>query len=175
VLRPSFGSFIPALLWVLGPKLKKWKHNGKNHACPSVLSYASFSKLSDVSRQNLVLWGLYYKLSSENNFGAYRTIITPTLYYKSKFVPVLFFNWAPRHGGLMGEWRYSSTHSLTSTLDIDEWSASRPDRFTPRERSPGTHWIGGWMGPRAVLVAVVKEKFPSRSGNWTLEPRSSSP
>jgi len=35
---------------------------------------------------------------------------------------------------------------LTSALDGGEWSASRPVRFTPRERAPGTHWIGGWVG-----------------------------
>jgi hypothetical protein len=34
----------------------------------------------------------------------------------------------------------------------------------------GTHWIGGWMGPRAVLAAVVKRKIPSPAGNRTLEP-----
>jgi len=27
---------------------------------------------------------------------------------------------------------------LTSALDGGEWSASRPGRFTPRERAPGT-------------------------------------
>jgi hypothetical protein len=31
------------------------------------------------------------------------------------------------------------------------WSASRPVRFTPREKAPGTRWIGGWVGPRACL------------------------
>jgi hypothetical protein len=50
---------------------------------------------------------------------------------------------------------YSSTHSLTSALDGGEWSASRPGRFTPTERAPGTHWIGGWVGPRAILDASV--------------------
>jgi hypothetical protein len=55
----------------------------------------------------------------------------------------------------MGEWMYSSTHSLTSALDGGEWPASRPSRFTPRERAPGTHRIGGWVGPRAILEAVV--------------------
>jgi hypothetical protein len=60
-----------------------------------------------------------------------------------------------------GEWRYSSTHSLTSALDGGEWSASRPGRFTPKERVPGTHWKGGWVGPRAVLNAVVKRKIPN--------------
>jgi hypothetical protein len=35
----------------------------------------------------------------------------------------------------MGEWRYSSTRSLTSALDGGEWSASRPGRLTRRERA----------------------------------------
>jgi hypothetical protein len=56
---------------------------------------------------------------------------------------------------------YSSTHSLTSALDGSEWSASRPGRFTHMERVPEIHWIGGWVGHRAVLVAVVKRKIPS--------------
>jgi hypothetical protein len=78
---------------------------------------------------------------------------------KGKVVPVL--NYAPRHECILGEWRYSSTHSLTSALDEYEWSTSRAGRFTPRVRAPGTHWIGGWVGPRAVLDAVVKRKIPS--------------
>jgi hypothetical protein len=46
-------------------------------------------------------------------------------------------------------------HSLNSALDGSEWLASRPRRFTPRERAAGTHWIGGWVGRRAVLDATV--------------------
>jgi hypothetical protein len=34
-----------------------------------------------------------------------------------------------------------------------------PGRFTPRERAPGTHWIGGWVDPRGGLDAVEKRKF----------------
>jgi len=45
---------------------------------------------------------------------------------------------------------------LTLALDGVEWSASRPRRFTPRERLPSTYWIGGWVGPRAGLDTVVK-------------------
>jgi len=30
---------------------------------------------------------------------------------------------------------------LTSALDRGEWPTSRPGRFTPRGRAPGTHWI----------------------------------
>jgi hypothetical protein len=56
-------------------------------------------------------------------------------------------------------WRYSSTHSLTSALDRGEWSASRPCRFTPRESAPGTHWRGGWVGPRVVLDAIFLSTF----------------
>jgi hypothetical protein len=75
----------------------------------------------------------------------------------------LCFNWAPCHEGVLGEWKYSSTHSLTSALDGGEWSALRRGCFTPspRERAPGAHWIGGWVGPRAILDAVVKRKIPS--------------
>jgi hypothetical protein len=32
---------------------------------------------------------------------------------------------------------------LTSALDGGEWPASHSGHFTPRERAPGTHWIGG--------------------------------
>jgi hypothetical protein len=52
-------------------------------------------------------------------------------------------------------------HSLTSALEGGEWSASCPSHFTPRERAPVTHWIGGWVGPRAILDVVVKRKIPS--------------
>jgi hypothetical protein len=64
----------------------------------------------------------------------------------------------------LGEWRYSSTYSLTSALDGGEWSASRTGRFTPRKRAPGTPWIGGWVGSRTVLEAAVKRKFPAPPG-----------
>jgi len=33
---------------------------------------------------------------------------------------------------------------MTSALNGGEWSTSLPGRFTPRERVPATHWIGGW-------------------------------
>jgi hypothetical protein len=37
-----------------------------------------------------------------------------------------------------------------------EWSGSRRCRFTPGERAPGTHWIGGWVGLRAGLGDMEK-------------------
>jgi hypothetical protein len=48
---------------------------------------------------------------------------------------------------------------LTSALAGGQWSASRPGSFTPGERYPGTHWIGGWVGRRAGLDDVEKRKF----------------
>jgi hypothetical protein len=90
-------------------------------------------------------------LSSEVNFGSYLPSKTHEVQkIKGEGVP-----------GILGEWMYSSTHSLTSALDVDEWSSSRLCRFTHKERAPGTHWIGGWVGPRAGLDAVVKRKIPS--------------
>jgi hypothetical protein len=57
---------------------------------------------------------------------------------------------------------------VTSVRVRGEWSASRPGRFTPlpppRERAYGTHWIGGWVGPRAGLDDVEKRKFLTLPG-----------
>jgi hypothetical protein len=54
---------------------------------------------------------------------------------------------------------YKSHIFLTSALGGGELSASRPDHFTPWERTPCTHWIGGWVDPRAGLDDVEKRKF----------------
>jgi hypothetical protein len=43
---------------------------------------------------------------------------------------------------------------LSSELVGGEWSASRPGRFTP-----GTYWIGGWVGPRTGLDDVERRKI----------------
>jgi len=59
---------------------------------------------------------------------------------KVKVKLFLCFNWAPRHEGVLGEWKCSS---LISALGGGEWSASRSGRFTPEERVLRTHWIVG--------------------------------
>jgi hypothetical protein len=48
---------------------------------------------------------------------------------------------------------------LTSALAGGEWSTSRPGRFTAGERTPSTHWIGGWVDPRAGQDDLEKRKF----------------
>jgi hypothetical protein len=53
---------------------------------------------------------------------------------------------------------------LTSALAAGESSASRPGRFTPGERAPGTHWIGGWVVPTAGLDDMEKWKFLPQPG-----------
>jgi hypothetical protein len=42
-----------------------------------------------------------------------------------------------------------------------------PGHFTPRGKSPGTHWIG-WVGPTAGMDTMVKRKIPSpcRESNY---------
>jgi len=46
---------------------------------------------------------------------------------------------------------------LTSALGGGEWSTSRPATAPPR-KNPGTHWIGDWVGPRAVWTFWRREK-----------------
>jgi len=50
-------------------------------------------------------------------------------------------------------------------VDGGECSASRPGRFTTRKRSPSTHWLGGWVGP----TAVIKRNYIS-TVLWNYEP-----
>jgi hypothetical protein len=53
---------------------------------------------------------------------------------------------------------------LTVAVNGGEWSTSRPGRFTPGERAPGTHWIGGWVDLRAGLDDQEKKKFLTQPG-----------
>jgi hypothetical protein len=63
----------------------------------------------------------------------------------------------------LGERRYSSYSYLTSALDGGEWSASRLGHALPLGKgtpgTPGTLWIGGWVGPRADLDSGARRKI----------------
>jgi hypothetical protein len=48
---------------------------------------------------------------------------------------------------------------LPSAIDGGDWSASLHGRFIPGERAPGTHWIGGWVGPTVGLENVERIKI----------------
>jgi hypothetical protein len=52
---------------------------------------------------------------------------------------------------------------MTAAL-VGEWSNSRPGRFTPGERAPGTHWIGDCVDLRAGLDDLEKGKFVTLRG-----------
>jgi hypothetical protein len=43
---------------------------------------------------------------------------------------------------------------LSSAQEESERSASLPCRSTPGETAFGTHWIGGWVGPRFEIYEV---------------------
>jgi len=48
---------------------------------------------------------------------------------------------------------------MTAALEGGEWSAARSDRTLPRER-PGTHFTGGWVGPRDGLDGRIISSPP---------------
>jgi hypothetical protein len=42
-----------------------------------------------------------------------------------------------------------------------------PAALYPGERTPGTHWTGGWVGLRAGLDAEARKKFSASVGDQT--------
>ena len=67
---------------------------------------------------------------------------------------------------------YNSTLSLTPALNGGGWSTPHRGGFTPGERS-GTHCIGGWAGPSAVLDGCGKSRPPPGFDARTVEPVAS--
>jgi hypothetical protein len=56
---------------------------------------------------------------------------------------------------------------LTSAQDGGDWSDSLPGHFTPEERAPGTHWLGGWVGPKVGLDVVANKQNSTPAMNRT--------
>jgi hypothetical protein len=52
------------------------------------------------------------------------------------------------------------THIETSAVDGCEWSASRSGIFTPMERDPDTHGIGGWVALSRYGRGGEEKKIP---------------
>jgi hypothetical protein len=83
------------------------------------------------------------------------------LLVKGKGVAVPVHNYAMKaYGGV----DISVRIFFTSALGGGEWSASCPCRFTPGERAHGTHWTGGWVGPRAGLDDMEERKILDLTG-----------
>jgi hypothetical protein len=68
---------------------------------------------------------------------------------------------------LGGERTYSSYSFLTSALDGVSGQCHAPAALCPGERTPGTHFTGGWVGLRAGLDTEVRGKIlcPCRESN----------
>jgi hypothetical protein len=64
-----------------------------------------------------------------------------------------------RHAGAKGERRYSSYSFLTSALDGVSGHREAPAALYPREITPVTRWIGGWVGIRAGLDTECYRNF----------------
>jgi hypothetical protein len=88
--------------------------------------------------------------------------MSPEEYAQEWILPVSSLtSWALRHEGV----RWSACidpHSLD--LQVVPSSASRLFCFTLGEGTPGTHWMGGWVGPKASLDDMEKWKFLTLPG-----------
>jgi hypothetical protein len=60
--------------------------------------------------------------------------------------------------GAKKESRYSSYLFLTA-LDEVSGQCHAPAALSPQERAPSTHWVGGWVGLRAVLDTEVRGRI----------------
>jgi hypothetical protein len=61
-----------------------------------------------------------------------------------------------------GEKVYRSYSFLNSALDGGEVVSVTPQpHFTPREKAPGTHWTGGWVGLRVGLDTEARGRVRS--------------
>jgi hypothetical protein len=81
---------------------------------------------------------------------------------EGKAVPELL----TEHHAMKAYWKWRS-HSFTSALDGGP--------LYPQGKSPVTHWIGGWVGLRVCLDAVVKRKIPSPGRTQTFNHPACSP
>jgi hypothetical protein len=77
--------------------------------------------------------------------------------FRTKVKSLRLISQALRHGDIWGSGGIAP-QLLTWALDGGEWSASRPCRLTPPKRVPDSHWIEGWVVPRAGLDVVEKRK-----------------
>jgi hypothetical protein len=67
----------------------------------------------------------------------------------------------PQHtyGDKWGEKVYSSYSFTTTALDGASGQRHAPAMLYPEGRTHGTHWTGGWVGPRAGLDTETRGKI----------------
>ena len=75
------------------------------------------------------------------------------------------------HEGRKGEQGFSCTLYLTTALDGGGWLM--PGASVPSGKTPGTHCVGGWVGPRVGLNGCGKCCFPLGFDPRTVQPVAS--
>lgn len=119
---------------------------------PAVQSLSCLGKLSYSVHENVihsivlsVILRSHSSLRMEtSSMNAICTVLLWVQYKIGKDKLFLYTTW--RH-----LWGYTSTLLLSLALGVSKWSASCPNHLTPREISPNTHLIGGWVSPRFGL------------------------
>jgi hypothetical protein len=79
------------------------------------------------------------------NYTSVRVFLVWVIKSEHNFAKVNFRHTNNPEAGIV-QWYMGSRGIAPRILDLGtrwELSASRPGRFTPRERAPGTHWTGG--------------------------------
>jgi hypothetical protein len=66
---------------------------------------------------------------------------------------------ATRHGGAWGGGGLAPIHSRPRHEMGVSGQRHAPAALCPGERTPGTHWAGGWVGRRAGLDTEVRGKI----------------
>jgi hypothetical protein len=110
------------------------------HLCAFLFPISSHDLLNfcsgnSIATLNVTVWNFVWQFILKHH----AIFVNSHLYKckKGKVFPMLQLSGTPwrRNGGVEIQ-----LHAfLTAALDRDEWSASRAGRFTPGERSPGTH------------------------------------
>jgi hypothetical protein len=73
--------------------------------CHTSVIFTSFHAFGPQKSYHIIIFGLFYERRSDS------ISVTQKAKVKVKVKLSLCFNWAPRHEGVLGKWRYSSTHS----------------------------------------------------------------
>ena len=82
----------------------------------------------------------------------------------------------PRTGYEGPEWKQTYSSSLPLTSELDGVGGQRhASTALPLGKRPGTHCIGGWVGPRAGLDGRGKSRQPPGFDPRTVQPVASRP
>jgi hypothetical protein len=106
----------------------------------------------------------HHNLAAYNNYtdDTYREYTRKEI--KKVKLSLCLINYTPYHENVWGSGRIVLSF-LISALGTGGWSASRPDRFIPRERAPTGHCTGDCVGPRTGMDVMEKKLYPCGESN----------